>query len=103
MQTQLQPIRAHPRVPAGFVVRIIHNGRVGVAVARDLSMVGVSLDAALPLGAEVTLALCLPGEASTLLAGARVERSDDHGAALTFTDLSWPNLFALARFLSPRL
>ena len=103
-QVQLgKKTRAHPRVVAGFIVRIRNGHEIIVAMARDVSMVGLSIDAPLPEGKKFPLALSLPGEVRPIVAVGQVERSDDSGTALTFVDLAWNNLFALARFLSPRL
>ncbi len=95
--------RAHPRVEANFVVRIVCGPEVLVAIARDVSMVGLSIDAPLDEGLKVPLALSLPGEQRAIHVVGRVERSDPSGTALTFVDLGWDDLFALARYLSPRL
>jgi hypothetical protein len=95
--------RAHPRVAANFVVRLLRGPEIIVAIARDVSMVGLSIDAPLDEGENLPLTLSLPGERRPIRALGRVERSTDAGTALTFVDLTWDNLFALARYLSPRL
>ena len=102
-QTQFKASRAHPRVDAGFVVRLIRGAETIMALAADVSMVGLSIDAPLEQGADYPLAISLPGEKLTIYTLGRVERSNARGSALTFVDLSWDSLFALARYLSPRL
>lgn len=96
-------IRAHPRVPASFMVRILQGGRALFARARDLSMVGLSVDTPLPVSEPVEVAIPLPGERAPMVTTGRVTRSDTSGTVLAFSDLSWDHLFALARFVSPRL
>jgi hypothetical protein len=102
-QPQFKASRAHPRVDAGFVVRLIRGSEIIVALAENVSMVGLAIDAPLEEGDEIPLAISLPGERLSIHTMGRVERSGPSGSALTFVDLSWDGLFALARYLSPRL
>lgn len=97
------PNRFHPRVDAGFMVKLFTRGRAVVAKASDLSMAGLKLlgDFA---GTErhVTLAIPLPDDREVVTT-ARVARRTEDGLALEFDGLDWEDLFALARFLHPRL
>ncbi|MGQ0508698.1 MAG: PilZ domain-containing protein [Myxococcaceae bacterium] len=97
------PERFHPRVDANFMVKVLINGRAVVAKARDLSMAGLYLLAKPPVSTtELTLSIPLPGDREVVTT-ARVCRWHAEGVALEFDQLDWDDLFALARFLHPRL
>lgn len=97
------PQRFHPRVEANFMVKLLLNGRAVLAKARDLSMAGLLLveDPGIPRN-RLTLAIPLPGDRE-VVTGCRVVRRTGHGVALEFDQLDWEDMFALARFLHPRL
>jgi hypothetical protein len=99
----LSPERFHPRVAANFMVKAMVQGRLVVTKAKDLSMAGMSLIG--PIGVEgekVTVAIPLPHDREILTAG-RITRELDDGVALEFDPLDWDDMFALARYLHPRL
>ena len=97
------PERSHPRVPAGFSVEVRAPDGEWVAQARDLSMAGLHLVgfSAEP-GERLELSIALPGDYLRLFRG-RVTRAHSEGVAVEFERLDWDDLFALARFLHPRL
>lgn len=104
LQVPEVPQRTHPRVPAGFAVEVrTQEGSAWVAQARDLSMAGLLLVgfAAQP-GEVLQLAVSLPGDMVRAFRG-RVTRLHPEGVAVEFERLDWDDLFALARFLHPRL
>jgi len=95
--------RYHPRVDTNLLVRVLINGRAVAAKARDLSMAGVYLSGDPTLGRNrLALALPLPGEREVVVQ-CRVRRRDLDGVAVEFEQLDWDDLFALARYLHPRL
>ena len=95
--------RYHPRVEANLTVKLLVDGRVVPLQARDLSMAGLFLVGSPALQRErVTIALPLPGDRE-IVASCLVRRSREQGLALEFEYLDWDDLFALARFLHPRL
>lgn len=95
--------RLHPRVDAGFAVRLRSGGRSVVARAADLSMAGCKLQGQLGLpGGRLTVELLLPG-AEPLVTSGHVRRRLDDAVAVEFDDLDWDDLIALARFVHPRL
>jgi hypothetical protein len=95
--------RFHPRVEANFMIKILLNGRAILAKARDLSMAGLSLMVDPELAREkVTIAIPLPGDRE-VVTGCQVRRTAGDGVALEFDQLDWEDMFALARFLHPRL
>jgi hypothetical protein len=97
------PQRTHPRVPAGFAVEVHAPDGAWIAQARDLSMAGLLLVgfAAQP-GELLDLSVSLPGDQIRAFRG-RVMRVHPEGVAVEFERLDWDDLFALARFLHPRL
>jgi hypothetical protein len=99
----LLPTRFHPRVDAGFMVKLFTRGRAVIAKASDLSMAGLCLlgDFA---GSEdrVTLSIPLPDDREVVTKATVKRRSSDE-LALEFDQLDWEDMFALARFLHPRL
>lgn len=73
------------------------------AVAEDISLAGLRvLGLRAPVGESLTVALPLPGDRLLRLRCA-VVRLEPTGVALEFDGLDWEDLFALARFLHPRL
>jgi len=99
----MQPTRFHPRVDAGIMVKLFTNGRAVLAKAVDLSMAGVLVLGDFTRAEErVTVAVPLPGDRE-VVTGATVKRRSDADIALEFDQLDWDDMFALARFLNPRL
>ena len=97
------PQRTHPRVPAGFAVEVRTKDGGCVAQARDLSMAGLLLVGyAAKAGEVLDMGVCLPGDQLRAFRG-RVTRVHAEGVAVEFERLDWDDLFALARFLHPRL
>jgi hypothetical protein len=97
------PQRTHPRVPAGFAVEVRAADGAWVAQARDLSMAGLLLVGfAAEAGELLDLGVSLPGDQVRAFRG-RVTRVHGEGVAVEFERLDWDDLFALARFLHPRL
>ncbi len=95
--------RQHPRVAAHLPVEIRGPGMLRQAVAEDISLAGLRvLGLRAPLGQSLTVALPLPGDRLVQLR-CSVVRQDATGVALEFDGLDWDDLFALARFLHPRL
>ncbi len=98
--------RRHPRVPAGFLVKLHTAGRVLVQKARDLSMTGVLLEGAHhQVGEQLVLEIPLPDEQRMIAVTGEVRRGDTRTdtTAVYFLDLDWDDMFALARFVGPRL
>jgi hypothetical protein len=75
--------RQHPRVAANLPVEVKAPGMIRQAVAEDISLAGLRV---LGLRAPIGQSLI-----------------DATGVALEFDGLDWDDLFALARFLHPRL
>lgn len=97
------PDRLHPRVDADLSVKVLSNGRAYAARARDVSMAGLFLECEAPRHqTRFTVALNLPGDRE-VVARCLVRRWQEDGVGLEFEDLDWEDLFALARFLHPRL
>ncbi|MGA9523688.1 MAG: PilZ domain-containing protein [Myxococcaceae bacterium] len=95
--------RFHPRVGAGFMVKLLINGRALVCKARDLSMAGLYIsNAPSSLEEKVTVAVPLPGDRE-VVTSCLVRRVQEDGVGLEFEHLDWDDMFALARFLHPRL
>lgn len=94
--------RYHPRVQATFMVKLLINGRNLVAKAKDLSMAGLCLLGVPTLNDEVTLTLPLPGDRE-ITTRARVKRRSPGLIGVEFDELDWDDMFALARYLNPRL
>ena len=94
--------RYHPRVEATFMVKLIANGRNIVAKARDLSMAGLCLMGVPAIPDEITVTLPLPGDREIVTA-ASVRRKTGEMIAVEFDQLDWDDMFALARYLNPRL
>ena len=100
----LRPKRAHPRVCAGFLVKLRLGAREVLARARDLSMSGLFLDGPVSrLPRELDLRISLPGLDREVLTTCRVRRQEAQGVALSFADIDWDDFLLVARYLSPRL
>jgi hypothetical protein len=98
-----QPVaeRYHPRVSADLTVKVLMNGKAYPARAKDLSMAGLYLIGSYQKLEKVTVALPLPGR--EVVSVCRVVRRHADGAALEFDELDWEDMFALARYMHPRL
>ncbi|MCA3014048.1 MAG: PilZ domain-containing protein [Myxococcaceae bacterium] len=97
------PTRHHPRVDAGFMVKLFTRGKAVVAKADNLSMQGLRVTGDFASASErLTLAIPLPDDRE-IITRAIVRRREDQGLALEFDQLDWDDMFALARFLHPRL
>jgi hypothetical protein len=95
--------RQHPRVAANLPVEVKGPGMLRQAVAEDISLAGLRvLGLRAPIGESLTVALALPGDRRVQLR-CSVVRLDATGVAVEFDGLDWDDLFALARFLHPRL
>jgi hypothetical protein len=95
--------RFHPRVGAQLVVKLKLNGRAVSARSTDLSMAGLCLQGEFPeLADQVTLAIPLPDD-KHVITQAKVKWREAGKVALEFAQLDWEDMFALARFLHPRL
>lgn len=101
-----QPRRRHPRVSAGFLVKLHTGSRILVQKARDLSMTGLSLEGhTAGVGERLLVEIPLPNEQRMVAVQGEVLRHDagHETTAVHFLDLEWDDMFALARFLAPRL
>lgn len=99
----LEPVeRFHPRVEANLMVKIFHQGRVLVAKAKDLSMAGVYLVGIDAQVERLEVSIPLPNDRE-IVTTCEVKRRHLDGIAVEFEHLDWDDLFALARFLHPRL
>jgi hypothetical protein len=97
------PTRFHPRVEAGFMVKLFTRGRAVVAKASDLSMAGLKLVGDFSAAEDrVTVSIPLPDDRE-VVTKATVRRRSDEELGLEFDPLDWDDLFALARYLHPRL
>jgi len=95
--------RYHPRVEANFDVKVLLNGRVIPARARDLSMNGMFLKA-FPLGDLERFPVVIPlDDGKQIRVTAVVRRQHLEGVAVEFTNVDWDDMIALAGFLHPRL
>ena len=95
--------RQHPRVTANLPIQVRGPGMVRQAVAEDLSLAGLRiLGLHAPIGQALTVLLPLPDD-RILTLRASVVRQDGTGVALEYDGLDWDDLFALARYLHPRL
>lgn len=104
---QIEPVRRrHPRVPAGFLVKLHVKGRTLIQKARNLSMTGLLVDCdSAGIGDRVMLEINLPDEERAVAISGQILRSSrPYGtSAIRFLDLDWDDMFALARYLAPRL
>lgn len=97
------PTRFHPRVDAGFMVKIATGGRSVIAKATDLSMAGLKLIGDFG-SADDRMTLCIPIPGGReIVTQATVRRRNEEELALEFDQLDWDDMFSLARFLHPRL
>ena len=98
-----QPVaeRYHPRVAADLTVKVLMNGRAYPARAKDLSMAGLYLLGAYQDAEKVTVAIPLPGR--EVVSICRVVRRHPDGVGLEFDSIDWEDMFALARYVHPRL
>ncbi|MGV3625764.1 MAG: PilZ domain-containing protein [Archangium sp.] len=96
------PTRFHPRVDAGFMVKIFTGGRAVIAKACDLSMAGLKLVGDFAVEERMTICIPIPGDRD-VVTQATVRRRTEEDMALEFDQLDWDDMFALARFLHPRL
>ena len=95
--------RFHPRVGAHLVVKLKLKGRAVSARSTDLSMAGLCLQGEFPeIEDQVTLAIPLPDD-KHVITQAKVKWREAGKVALEFAQLDWEDMFALARFLHPRL
>ena len=95
--------RQHPRVQANLPVQVRAPGLVRMAVAEDLSLAGLRiLGLRAPVGQALTILLPLP-EDRVLTLRCSVVRQDGISVAVEYDGLDWEDLFALARYLHPRL
>ncbi len=94
--------RYHPRVEATFMVKLLVNGRNLVAKAKDLSMAGLCLLGVPAITDHLTISLPLPGDRE-ITTKATVKRRSPGTIGLEFDQLDWDDMFALARYLNPRL
>jgi hypothetical protein len=94
--------RYHPRVEATFMVKLLVNGRNLVAKAKDLSMAGLCLLGVPAITDQLTISLPLPGDRE-ITTRATVKRRSPGMIGLEFEQLDWDDMFALARYLNPRL
>jgi hypothetical protein len=97
------PTRYHPRVDAGFMVKLATDGRAIVVKAADLSMAGLRLLGDFgSVGDTLALSIPLPGDRE-ISTRATIRRCSEEGVAVEFAQLDWDDMFALARFVHPRL
>jgi hypothetical protein len=97
------PTRFHPRVDAGFMVKLFTGGRSVLAKATDLSMAGLKLVGDFAAADDrLTLCIPLPGDRE-VVTQATVRRRNEEGLAVEFDQLDWDDMFAIARYLHPRL
>lgn len=97
------PERFHPRVESKLAVKVLVDGRARTAKARDLSMAGLFLIGETGISRDrVAVSIPLPNDREVVTV-CTVRRKTDEGLALEFDQLDWEDLFALARYLHPRL
>ncbi|MBL8939219.1 MAG: PilZ domain-containing protein [Archangium sp.] len=97
------PTRSHPRVDAGFMVKLFTQGKAVLAKADNLSMQGLHVLGDFFTAEErLTLAIPLPDDRE-VVTKATVRRRDEESISVEFDQLDWDDMFALARFLHPRL
>jgi hypothetical protein len=95
--------RYHPRVVTNLIVKVLINGRAVPARASELSMAGLFLQGDPSLGRNIfTLSIPFPDDREVVVQ-CTVTRREIEGLAVEFMELDWDDLFALARFLHPRL
>lgn len=95
--------RQHPRVSANLPIEVRAPGLLRQAVAEDISLAGLRvLGLRAPIGQSLIVGIALPGDRRVQLR-CSVVRQEATGVAVEFDGLDWDDLFALARFLHPRL
>ena len=95
--------RYHPRVAPTFMAKVLIDGKSVLAKARDLSMDGLSLVGDFHhLGDRISLSIPLPNDRE-VKTRARIKRRGEEQLAVEFEPLDWDDMFALARYLHPRL
>lgn len=95
--------RFHPRVESDLMVKVVISGRSVLTKANDLSMNGIYLAGDPTLGRDrFQVVVPLPNDRE-VVTECRVCRRDADGVAVEFDRLDWEDLFALARYLHPRL
>ena len=104
--TQQDPAAArfHPRVDANFMIKLKLNGKSVLAKARDLSMAGVCILGEFLGNAPDRLQVVIPlPDDREIVTGATVRRVNENELGVEFDQLDWDDMFALARFLHPRM
>jgi hypothetical protein len=96
------PERFHPRVETNLTVKVLAQGRAYPAMAKDLSMAGLYLMGDYGDVDRITVAIPLPRD-KEIVSVCQVKRRHPDGVGLEFEGLDWEDLFALARFMHPRL
>ena len=95
--------RYHPRVDANFMVKVLIDGKSVGAKAFHLSMFRRSLVGDFHhLGDRISLSIPLPNDRE-VKTRARIKRRGEEQLAVEFEPLDWDDMFALARYLHPRL
>jgi hypothetical protein len=85
------------------MVKLSTNGRAIVAKAADLSMAGLKLLGDFgAIGDRLLLSIPLPNDRE-VVTQATIRRCSEEGVAVEFEQLDWDDMFALARFVHPRL
>lgn len=97
------PTRSHPRVDAGFMVKLFTQGKAVLAKADNVSMQGLRVVGDFFASEErLTLSIPLPDDRE-VVTQATVKRREEEAIAVEFDQLDWDDMFALARYLHPRL
>ena len=95
--------RFHPRVEAGFMVKLFLNGKEQMVRADNLSMAGLKLLGEFSLQTtQLKISIPLPGDRE-IKTQAQVRRHHIDSIAVEFDDLDWDDMLAMSRFLHPRL
>lgn len=96
----------HPRVQESFTVRLEVGERLFMAVAHELSVTGLLVESpVLPPAGELTVAMPIAGQ--VMKVQARVVRAsprlDGVDLALSFLDLEWDEICAIARAVAAKM
>jgi len=85
------------------MIKLFTQGKAVLAKADNLSMEGLRVIGDF-LGSDerVTLSIPLPDDRE-VVTKATVRRRDEEAIAVEFDQLDWDDMFALARFVHPRL
>ena len=98
-----EPTRNPPRVDARFMIKLFTQGKAVLAKADNLAMEGLRvIGDFLASDERVTLSIPLPDDRE-VVTKATVRRRDEEAIAVEFDQLDWDDMFALARFVHPRL